>query len=191
MITFNNSVCIAGNVEAFFDIWLLGDRFLRYIYNEFESMMQQSQMNNDCEPFYMNKYHNVMGFFDEKEVIPEGMARIINSLLEVINTRQRLPRFLLIAIDKDVIQDLDFYEFDSFMALEEVVTWLTRQINIIIRRKKLELNAKKPGAVFRWFKFTLKPPNRITRGKLRLAIWDTSFWTSWLKFGHKGPYDIS
>ena len=41
--------------------------------------------------------------------------------------------------------------------------------------------------VFRWFKFTLKPPNRIGRGKLRLAIWDTSFWTFLVKFGHNGP----
>ena len=45
--------------------------------------------------------------------------------------------------------------------------------------------------VFRWFKFTLKPPNRITCDKLRLAIWDTSFWTFWVKFGHNGPWDIS
>ena len=41
--------------------------------------------------------------------------------------------------------------------------------------------------VFRWFKFTLKPPYSIMHGKLRLVIWDTSFWTFWLKFGHKGP----
>ena len=41
--------------------------------------------------------------------------------------------------------------------------------------------------IFRWFKFTHKPPYSITCGKLRLAIWDTSFWTFWLKFGHKGP----
>ena len=41
--------------------------------------------------------------------------------------------------------------------------------------------------LFRWFKFALKPPYRITHSKLRLAIWDTSFWTFWLKFGHKGP----
>ena len=31
----------------------------------------------------------------------------------------------------------------------------------------------------------------IAIGKLRLAIWDTSFWTFWLKFGHNGPWDIS
>ena len=42
-------------------------------------------------------------------------------------------------------------------------------------------------AIFRWFKFTLKPPYSIMHDKLRLAIWDTSFWTFWLKFGHKGP----
>ena len=45
--------------------------------------------------------------------------------------------------------------------------------------------------VFRWFKFTLKPPYSIAHDKLRLAIWDTSFWTFLLKFGHKGPWDIS
>ena len=31
--------------------------------------------------------------------------------------------------------------------------------------------------IFRWFKFTLKPPYRIMHDKLQLAIWDTSFWT--------------
>ena len=50
-----------------------------------------------------------------------------------------------------------------------------------------DLNSGKKVRAFRWFKFTLKPPYRITHDKLRLAIWDTSFWTFWLKFGHKGP----
>ena len=44
-----------------------------------------------------------------------------------------------------------------------------------------------PDPFFRWFKFTLKPPYSIVHDNLRLAIWDTSFWTFWLKFGHKGP----
>ena len=29
--------------------------------------------------------------------------------------------------------------------------------------------------LFRWFKFTLKPPYSIGHDNLRLAIWDTSF----------------
>ena len=39
--------------------------------------------------------------------------------------------------------------------------------------------------VFRWFKFTLKPPYTITHGNLLMAIWDTSHWTSFVKFGLK------
>ena len=31
----------------------------------------------------------------------------------------------------------------------------------------------------------------IAHDNLRLAIWDTFFWTFWLKFGYKGPWDIS
>ena len=45
--------------------------------------------------------------------------------------------------------------------------------------------------IFRWFKFTLKPPYSIAHDNLQLAIWDTSFWTFWLKFGHKGSWHIS
>ena len=55
----------------------------------------------------------------------------------------------------------------------------------------MEKLKNKLKVVFRWFKFTLKPPYSIMCGKLRLAIWDTSFWTFWLKFGHKAPWDIS
>ena len=31
----------------------------------------------------------------------------------------------------------------------------------------------------------------IAHDNLRLAIWDTSFWTFWVEFGHKGPLDVS
>ena len=41
-------------------------------------------------------------------------------------------------------------------------------------------------AFFRWFKFTLKPPYSITCGKLRLAIWDTSFWTFFAQIWTQG-----
>ena len=30
--------------------------------------------------------------------------------------------------------------------------------------------------VFRWFKFTLKPPNSMGHGNLLSAIWDTFHW---------------
>ena len=44
---------------------------------------------------------------------------------------------------------------------------------------------------FRWFKFTLKPPNSITHGNLLSAIWDTSHWNIFVKFGLKTAWHIS
>ena len=54
-------------------------------------------------------------------------------------------------------------------------------------RVRYLFNRKMVFHIIRWFKFTLKPPNSIAIEKLRLAIWDTSFWTFWVKFGHNGP----
>ena len=45
--------------------------------------------------------------------------------------------------------------------------------------------------VFRWFKFTLKPPYTVVHGNLLSAIWDTSHWTSFVNFGLKTAWDIS
>ena len=42
-----------------------------------------------------------------------------------------------------------------------------------------------PLSVFRWFKFTLKPPYRIAIGNFFSAIWDTSHWNFLVKFGLK------
>ena len=39
--------------------------------------------------------------------------------------------------------------------------------------------------LFRWFKFALKPPYTVAHGNLLSAIWDTSHWTSFVKFGLK------
>ena len=61
----------------------------------------------------------------------------------------------------------------------------------MVRKSKWTLLWVRSSVLFRWFKFTLKPPNRITREKLQLAIWDTSFWNFLVKFGHNGPWDIS
>ena len=51
------------------------------------------------------------------------------------------------------------------------------------------LNPKVP--LFRWFKFTLKPPYTVASENLLWLIWDTSHWNSFLKFGLRTAYDMS
>ena len=51
--------------------------------------------------------------------------------------------------------------------------------------KQMEVMVSSACIFFRWFKFTLKPPYTVAHGNLSLAIWDTSHWTSFVKFGLK------
>ena len=44
---------------------------------------------------------------------------------------------------------------------------------------------------FRWFKFTLKPPYSGVHERSLLAIWDTSHWNFFVKFGLRTACDIS
>ena len=45
--------------------------------------------------------------------------------------------------------------------------------------------------LFRWFKFTLKPPYSGASEHSLLAIWDTSHWNFFVKFGLRTAWDIS
>ena len=55
--------------------------------------------------------------------------------------------------------------------------------NISVKDKEIVTHNKL--SIIRWFKFTLKPPYTVASGNLLLAIWDTSHWTSFVKFGLK------
>ena len=60
---------------------------------------------------------------------------------------KRLPRYLLVVPDKDLLEDIDVNDTEAKKQLAKIVNWLTRQINIAVCRKKLQVSEKKPGAV--------------------------------------------
>ena len=100
-------------------------------------------------------------------------------------------------LNKNKIKDInDVKEITSgiLYSLKEIYETLSTHIQlklnvipILFRTPLKKLVSGILAVIFRWFKFTLKPPYSIACDNLRLAIWDTSFWTFWLKFGHKGP----
>ena len=77
----------------------------------------------------------------------------------------------------------EFLIFDIFLTTWHLFDILTHQLNL----NHLSLHR----AIFRWFKFILKPPNSITSGNLLSAIWDTFHWNFFVKFGLKTAWHIS
>ena len=97
---------------------------------------------------YLEQFYNIQGFFKKSlNVYGNSTACILNSIIEALNEDDRLPRFLIIALDKDILSD--FHRFDHGISknIEAVINWLTCQIEIAVRRKNSQIAEKKPGAI--------------------------------------------
>ena len=102
-------------------------------------------------PPYMEIYYNLHFFQNLASPAPTTyLARVLNTLQEAVNDRPRLPRHLVVLIDMDIMAEFNLQddEFDPEKEFKRVLTYLTKQINITIRRKRLILTEKKPGSVY-------------------------------------------
>ena len=91
---------LSVTIKAIFDIWIVGDHFLKETAGTLQAMMNEADMNKEAPQLYINKYYNILPYFKigEKNCI----ARVINSLIEALSEQKWLPRFLVFLLDKDV-----------------------------------------------------------------------------------------
>ena len=108
-------------------------------------MMNEANMNHEAPQLYMNEYYNMLPFIRTGE--SNCIARIINSLIDALNERRRLPRFLLVILDHDIIDDADPFKVD-LQFMQRVINWLLKQIDLLIKRRRLEITEKRPGTIF-------------------------------------------
>ena len=73
---------------------------------------------------------------------------MLNALMEAINQKDaRLPKYLVVVIDQNLLEDLDMDDNDILQIIPIIVNWFVRQINTIIRRKCIALLEGKPWAI--------------------------------------------
>ena len=58
-----------------------------------------------------------------------------------------MPRFLIAVIDKDMLSDFKSFDYGISKAIAMLTNWLTRKIDIAVRRKLCQIRARKPGAI--------------------------------------------
>ena len=144
-----STYCFRDTVPAFFDAWFLGDRFLADIFNNFWATIHQTTRDKKSVSPYLSEYYNIK--LPEKagdSSVPLVMAQAVNALMDAINEKHaRLPKYLIVVLDKDPPNDLHLSDLDALRMVPMLVNWFTRQINTILRRKRVDLLEKKAGAV--------------------------------------------
>ena len=151
------------NVTAIQDVWFVGDDFLRETFDTFTNLRVGSKIQRKAPP-YLYEMYNVLAYHQTIRSMVPGMVRILNAMVEGLNKRLRLPKFIVLVLDKDFIALTKHFEFGAYQSLKRCLDWLVKEINTILQRKTLDLMDKKPGAVAKqppqivWVKM-LKRPN--------------------------------
>ena len=131
-------------------MWLLGDHFLREIFDAYQAIKLQAGkgQSDDVITPYIQDYYNVRELYKSPFVgVKFASARVINNLTDAINQRKRLPKYLIVILDKDLILDINLDDENAEMLLREEVRWTVRNINTTLRRKKVDFLHKKPGSM--------------------------------------------
>ena len=131
------------------DIWFVRDNFLADSFSKLSELTEEAIKDCSQDKFYMQEYYNIHGCFElAQSGVQRVTARIINLLIAACNKFHKLPRFIVVMPDKDLLCDMDVFHHQVQEILKTNVDWMVRHISITIHRKKAELLDKKPGSLY-------------------------------------------
>ena len=108
----NSNFIFADNVEAYHDVWVLGDTFLKETVNSLIAL-NNSASSKHCTPPYLFQQYNVKPFYNVKISAARGLACLLNPLLEALNEQARLPKYIIMIPDKYIIVETKSYGFGA------------------------------------------------------------------------------
>ena len=134
---------LAANVPAVNDLWLVGDYFLGDILG-----MLQKMRNNTTTPVYMYEHYNVCAYYtNPSNGLRNAYARILNAMIKGLNEHIRLPKFIMIMCDIDVLNTICFFNKGMPVAFEKCISWFIKQVDQSLETRKENMYRKRPGSV--------------------------------------------
>ena len=136
-------------MDAIYDTWVVGDLFLNKLdgkLQEFENAYKLDRKSGKPTLYLMDCY-NLKMFKPQNDTISPAILRVSNALMEGINGNDRLPKYIIVVIDYDIIIDLNVFDYGAHKALKLHVDWIVNEFDVRTRRKKFQILEKKPGAV--------------------------------------------
>ena len=88
---------------AIHDIWILVDNFVKEAFATLEAMKLQAWKDAQISPLFIHNFYSIIPVENlAAGGVKYATARIVNSLIKAINTKNKLPKYLLVMPDKDM-----------------------------------------------------------------------------------------
>ena len=161
-------ICISLNffsdqVDAVSDVWIVGDQSLKSWYATFLAMKSQAVNENKPLP-YLNDSYNILPFYKPSDLKIPMLARLINTITEGLNEEVKLPRYIIIVTDRDVLDYLHFDDFGIVELLDDILNYTANEIITNVETRKEDLRSKRACALYSsgepryiWVKMITRP----------------------------------
>ena len=184
---------IADDVQAYHDIWIIGDSFVKDSSCMLKAMKASSRLSTNqvlanklrqqivAPKYFMHQNYNIRAYYPGSGI--SGANRIISPLIEALNANQRLPQYIILAPDKDLIANFKNSMMHTSIVMGSTIYYIIQQCEMYIKHRRLDLEDKKPGAkiqadypIFIWIRMVKQPEINSSshvyslRGKLNSVL---------------------
>ena len=94
----------------------------------------------------MYERYNVFSFF-ESPVAFDSYARMQNAFIEALNRRIRIPKYVIVLPDSNLVEASAYFQFGMAEILGICVNWLAKQFEKNLEIHREDLVSKRPGAI--------------------------------------------
>ena len=124
-------------------MWLIGDAFLAGCF----PALQELQTRRNTEVYLQQSYNLCTYFENPTSMERNAITRILNSLAAALNERIRLPKFVIMFPDIDILSTIHYYEFAMPLTFHICLEWLFKQVDHFFAGRRDNLRRIRPGSV--------------------------------------------
>ena len=97
---------------------------------------------------YLYQQFNVAVYFQNPvNMTKNTMNRIMNSVATGLNDRVRLPKYVIVVMDIDILNSIDFYDYAMPKVFCHCIQWIIKNVNRLFTIRSKDLKRKRPGSV--------------------------------------------
>ena len=116
-----HNLLAAGVVMAIKDTWFVGDQFINDTFHAFPAMYNESKLAKTRKP-YLYDYYNVKCFSTNLlSTVRNILAHLVNALIKALNNNDKIPRFIIVVPDSDIICSINVFDLGTKRILEEAL----------------------------------------------------------------------
>ena len=121
---------ITANIKTLNDVWIVGDDFLKDITHSLQDLKIKASAANKALPYIYERYN--ISLIYKSPLTSDAYSRILTAFTNAMNKKFKLPKYVIVVPDKDLLQEMNYFNFGISRLLGITTNWLAKQFEWMI-----------------------------------------------------------